>query len=108
MQITLKWSIVLLFTIAQLIPVTVFGEVIYQFIVFPINQQAEIDALEIDLGQPRLHPDSTQCLTNRNGNLPLTVEEITALEEITGLVLVNSDSIDVFLEENGWNEGGVQ
>lgn len=102
-------------TINVLIVIVVFGVVLtasgmdgdYDFIIYPITTQSEIDALGIDLGAPREHPDGTLCLTNRNGNLPFTTNEVNALDAVENLIFIGSDTIDVYLQANGWNGGGV-
>ncbi len=76
----------------------------YEFVVYPSSAQNEIDALDIDFGAPRVHPGGTLCLTNRNGNLPFRSLERASLDEIDDLIFVGSDSVGVYLDENGWND----
>jgi hypothetical protein len=78
----------------------------YEFIVYPLFQEASIASLGIDFGEPRLNSDSAMCLTNKNSNLPLTPNELERVKRLLDVEIVGSDSIAVYLEENGWNEGG--
>lgn len=84
------------------------GEPLYQFIAYPASKQDSINELGIDLGYPRIHPDGNYRLTNRNGNLPLSSSELELLEILDSVQVIESDSIQAFLEENGWNTEGVQ
>ena len=84
------------------------GESHYQFIAYPVSKQDGINELGIDLGYPRIHPDGNYRLTNRNGNLPFSSSELELLEILDSVQIIDSDSIGVYLESNGWDEGGVQ
>jgi len=107
------WSIPLI-SLIVLIVIAVFGSVLtvlgmdgdYQFIIYPTTSQSEIDALGIDLGEPRTHPDGTLCLTNLNGNLPFNADEVNALDGVESLIFIGSDTVGIYLQTNGWNAGG--
>ncbi len=78
----------------------------YQFIVYPVSQQANINALGLPLGLPRTHPDGALRLTSLAGNVPFTPAGIALVSQIDSLHVIGSDSIATFLQSGGWNQGG--
>ncbi|OHD23383.1 MAG: hypothetical protein A2Y38_18985 [Spirochaetes bacterium GWB1_59_5] len=73
----------------------------YQFIVCTPEQWVEVNALIPDLGGARLGPDG-RLLTDKNGNLPLSEDEMTAAVRL-GVEIVPSSMIEAWLQDNGWN-----
>jgi hypothetical protein len=54
----------------------------YEFVVYPLFQEASIASLGIDFGEPRLNHDSTKYLTNKNSNIPLTPDELERVKRL--------------------------
>ncbi len=75
----------------------------YQFAIFTADKWADVSALNMDIGQPRIGPESDpRYLISRNGNVPFDPSEEAALSMI-GVEWVPSYLIEAWLESNGWN-----
>jgi len=73
----------------------------YQFVVLTSAQFDYLkDELGWDIGAPRVGPDG-RLLTNRNGNVPFSDEELLTLAELE-VETIWSDEIFDWLTENGW------
>ena len=75
----------------------------YQFIVCTPEQWEQVKLLGLNLGEPRMHPDGSKMITNKNGNLPLTGDEQDVLIGL-GVEIVQSSEVQGYLEAGGWNE----
>ena len=79
----------------------------YQFIICTPEQYQSVQSFGWDFGAPLEGPDG-RLMTNLNGNLPFSEEQVEALDEI-GISeangnLVWDDGIAAWKEENNWNE----
>jgi hypothetical protein len=75
----------------------------YFFIVYSVDDSAAVNDLGIDIGKPKIKPSGDSCMTNRNGNVPFSHDDLVLLGELNCIVPILSDSIHNYEADNGWN-----